>query len=335
MDLERLVEGKNVPLSDNPFKPPAWFHKHKFERGSKFFIRNWAPVTTTQIMSILVHDFASPNILRTMTTFSHSARSAVEQPFPRSQMTFVAIALWHMENVFDETTEAHRNMRFVRQLHRDVIQYGKEQDSASLPFSQFDLALATLGMVGYLVLYPDQFGLSDDVSHDDLDDYVYWWRVVGYLLGADDKYNICQGTYHQSVDLFRDIDREIILKNIDQPPAEMFKEVADSFMSEMLPSLSRDVVLTYCRAAMRGDKQPDLSELPGEGRQLLILLRGYFIALRLDRHFLLEQNEVFSQAYKSKLREIEQFEAKTQRAQVLVDEAAAGVNAADLSFTGE
>lgn len=48
--------------------------------------------------------------------------------------------------------------------------------------------------IGLIVLHPSQMGFSTE--KEEIERLIYFWRVVGYMLGIDDQYNLCSGDYH-------------------------------------------------------------------------------------------------------------------------------------------
>lgn len=51
--------------------------------------------------------------------------------------------------------------------------------------TQYDMAVVHTGFFAAILLYPAHFGVR--ASRPELDDWVFFWRVVGYLFGIDDK----------------------------------------------------------------------------------------------------------------------------------------------------
>ena len=58
--------------------------------------------------------------------------------------------------------------------------------------NQMEMAITQFGFVGLFILFPNQFG-AHGVSDEDMDAFVYLWRCIGYILGTEDKYNLCNG----------------------------------------------------------------------------------------------------------------------------------------------
>lgn len=51
---------------------------------------------------------------------------------------------------------------------------------------QRDLALTLFGFVGLSFLKPDKFGI-ETLEEDDWDAYNQFWRVIGYMIGIEER----------------------------------------------------------------------------------------------------------------------------------------------------
>lgn len=58
------------------------------------------------------------------------------------------------------------------------------------PISQTELAVTTFGFMGYALIRPHYFGIRDDCP-EDREAFVYFWAVIGHMLGVKEQYNMC------------------------------------------------------------------------------------------------------------------------------------------------
>lgn len=79
--------------------------------------------------------------------------------------------------------------------------------------SQCDMALTQFGFMGYIVLKPDKLGIQ--LSNKDLEAFVHFWRVIGHLIGIQEKFNLCTGSYRTTRKRL-----ERILEDVYQPYLE-------------------------------------------------------------------------------------------------------------------
>jgi hypothetical protein len=62
------------------------------------------------------------------------------------------------------------------------------------------MAHAQFAFIGFVALYPKQCGLHS-LTDEEFDCLLYFWRVIGYCLGTDDRFNLCSGSSEETVEL--------------------------------------------------------------------------------------------------------------------------------------
>ena len=76
--------------------------------------------------------------------------------------------------------------------------------------NQWDLSVVQYAFVGLIVSHPDRFALSH-VTDERMEGFLHFWRVIGYLMGISDDYNICGGNLQDTRQKLRAIEEEEIL----------------------------------------------------------------------------------------------------------------------------
>jgi len=66
-----------------------------------------------------------------------------------------------------------------------------EVAAAAVYLNQYDMALVQIAFVVGIVLYPDWIGIN--VYDEEVEDYIFTWRVFGWYLGIEDRFNVCEG----------------------------------------------------------------------------------------------------------------------------------------------
>lgn len=59
--------------------------------------------------------------------------------------------------------------------------------------NQLDMSLTAFGFMGFIILYPHEFGICSK-SDEDLENFCHLWRSISYLLGVNDEANFCRGS---------------------------------------------------------------------------------------------------------------------------------------------
>jgi len=96
--------------------------------------------------------------------------------------------------------------------------------------SQFDMALTQWAFIGILILYPKQCGLHPTTKQE-VEELIYFWRVMGYLNGIEDRFNTCSGNYEETYTCFKiiwdEIYKPIVIRNPRPSPTgyEMTKGI--------------------------------------------------------------------------------------------------------------
>ena len=175
---------------------------------------------------------------------------ATETPYNslrRYVRTAYHIYLWLTEDVFDETSDAFKSIDLVRKMHANVAKRMNRENSGKAHVSQYDMAIVQSGFFAAVFMYPKHFGIY--CTQAELEDYAYAWRVIGYMLGIEDQYNICSGTYEEIYATCKDIEQQVLVPHMRNPPPS-FDSIADAYIEGVnLPSnwkiQSKASVLAY------------------------------------------------------------------------------------------
>ena len=208
---------------------PDWMDTDKFQRGRAFFVKHTTPLVLAMHCSLAVG--LSVNNLLVALVFTGRSDTP-KKSFSRYLHTFLHIALWHFDDVWKTDSKAHKSLKKVRSWHRSIAsEMNKPHDDKDkkqkLHFSQYDMALVQSGFFGAAIMYPKRFGIK--CSKDELDDYVFFWRGIAYLLGVCDKFNLCNGTYDDVYSICKQIEREVLIPSLMNPPAD-FEKMVDAYI---------------------------------------------------------------------------------------------------------
>lgn len=208
--------------------PPKNFNREKFNRGRKFYLDNLACHSLVTLMSLVV----GLNITNLLEPLVISQKSDTKQKALRRYLdTFRHIFTWHNGEMWSSNDSlAYDSVAAVRKMHNNMRKHMSKRNNAKVHLSQYDMALVQFGFMGYIILYPKYFYLRH--TEEDLDNYVYFWYIIGYLLGVEDEFNICSVDYRQTYNLCKQIELDVILPTLHCPPQEAHKmatAVADGF----------------------------------------------------------------------------------------------------------
>ena len=195
----------------------------------------------------LVTGLSIPNLLDPLVFTGQT--STPGKAWDRYLQTFLHVILWHTGDAWEPGSKAHKSVQKVRRMHNGVAKRMKEAkgDKDRLYMSQYDMALVQSGFTAAVIMYPRSAGIICTTA--ELEDYVYFWRGIGYLLGIDDKYNICCGNYPHTYTLCKEIESQLLLPNLTQPPKD-FSHMAEAFVAgSNIPTgftlLTKEAVLAF------------------------------------------------------------------------------------------
>ena len=96
-----------------------------------------------------------------------------------------------------------------------------------LAISQRDMVLTQFAFIGLIVMHPNKFGIHKDVPGT-LDRLIYFWRVIGSLLGIKDEHNLCNGTIEDVRKRCHEVFNECFrpaLKNLNPERFQMCRQI--------------------------------------------------------------------------------------------------------------
>ena len=125
-------------------------------------------------------------------------------------------------------------------MHGVVGRSMHKAEPVKIHISQYDMCLVQSGFFGSVVMYPERFGIK--CTKEELDDYVYFWRGIGYLLGISDDFNLCSWGYENAISLVKEIEQNLILPATADLPKDfdhMVKAYIDGTNPPFLPLFSK------------------------------------------------------------------------------------------------
>ena len=210
--------------TDNSFhNPPSWLDKEKFRRGQAFF-KNHASSLLLSLHFSLTTGFCITNLLEPLVFTKKSDTGP--KAHKRYYQTSLHLLTWVFEEIWDNPKSlALRSIKAVRKMHKYVgkSMTKKLADTGNVYVSQYDMGIVQSGFMGAIIMYPEGFGCACNKS--DLEDYIHFWRGMGWLLGIDDKYNICAGNYEQTHSIVKSIERDMLLPGLANPPKDFYMMV--------------------------------------------------------------------------------------------------------------
>lgn len=156
--------------------------------------------------SILMGHFAGLLLLFNMPTLlapavSTTSHNTIPNLFTRYLATFVHVKKWYSGDPFNSKSQSCASLKKVNLLHKVVYKKVNNNDllkdmndnqvyARRLFMTQYDMVLTQWAIIAPIVLFPTKFGLYH-LNKKDLESLIHFWRVIGYCLGIEDRFNIC------------------------------------------------------------------------------------------------------------------------------------------------
>ncbi|XP_015588251.1 uncharacterized protein LOC107264473 [Cephus cinctus] len=203
-----LKEGAKTPadMELRNLELPSYYDPRKFALGQKAFRDNVFTMMIAKLAGLLIL-LAVPSILNVLKYTKQSGTPCTA--FRRYVSTILHTFIWY-EKSPDKDSRFFESLRNVRRKHcvasRRAARAGLER------ISQLDMALTQFGFIGFTLLNGDQLGVV--TSSDELEGLVHVWRVVGSMLGMEERFNLCRGSLEETRGLCRRLLDEIFVPHL-------------------------------------------------------------------------------------------------------------------------
>lgn len=145
--------------------------------------------------------------------------------YKRYLSTILHVKSWYTDDVFNPETKGYKSIRQVRAMHRRVQQLmndkfdvGGTDGKKRIWMNQYDVSMTQFAFIGLAMLYPKKSGLIA-ASERELELINYYWRVLGWLMGIEDEYNMCLFDDYKDIREFNRLvfEHEYKEKFVEQP----------------------------------------------------------------------------------------------------------------------
>lgn len=212
---------------------PPWFDAELFKKGQKNYFK-YAGAMSNGMLVGLIAVLAIPSILKVLICSRRSGTPL--DAYRRYIRTIFHVVAWH-DSDMKSGTKAWQSITIVRKTHLASRKMCERAEQITI--TQRDMALTQFGFLGFLVLKPRMLGLPD--TPDVMEPLIHLWRVVGYLMGIKEEFNICTDSVSTTKERMN-----AILSNVYRPALEKTGEQFDLMSKALLDGLwYSDVILNF------------------------------------------------------------------------------------------
>lgn len=240
---------------------PIWFDHIRFKQARRIYRDHFMGVNFAHLSGLLLL-VRVDSIYRTLSKTGES--DSVAKLFKRYFNTIKHVKRWYEGDIFEEGSDAHRSFLIVRGMHNKVCsklnkspktgstgdQSTELMESQELQWhiSEYDIMITQFAFMGFIVLKPQYVGLLDKFTQEDLENMLYFWRVIGHYLGASERFNLFSYELRDILGICEAImeleyKQSIAMSKLDQPPGIMSLNIIRSI--KFIPMLTIYAMIRY------------------------------------------------------------------------------------------
>ncbi|XP_018330912.1 uncharacterized protein LOC108740896 [Agrilus planipennis] len=241
-----LTEGSKISCDEtnNNFKNatyiPPFYNEEKFKRGQQFYNKYLFSLFFAKLMG-LIATLCVPTILKILmfTDMSDTPYKA----YKRYVATILHMNVWYRKD-FRPDSELWKSVRLVRGMHNSTS--GRVCKAGLSRISQKDMALTQFGFMGFALCRSEMIGIHK-ATDEELEAFVHVWRVVGYLMGMEDRFNLCTGTLEEIREKCNILLEKVFLPEVSKQDPNFLKMTSALLTGlwVMNPILQVDGFMTY------------------------------------------------------------------------------------------
>ncbi|XP_050295427.1 uncharacterized protein LOC126735472 [Anthonomus grandis grandis] len=221
-----LTEGAQIACDDSEtsFKKtkvdqddlPPFYDEGLFKKGQQFYHKNIFAIFGGKIYG-LMSVLAIPTILRILV---HTKQSGTEYTaYRRYVSTILHMTIWY-DSEFKPGSKLWKSISQVKSLHNSASNSGCQAGLNRI--SQRDMALTQFGFMGYQLVRSKQLGVYY-ATNEEWQAFIHVWRVIGYLLGIEDRFNICKGSVAETKAICEKLIERAFIPNINKKDPEFIE----------------------------------------------------------------------------------------------------------------
>uniref|UniRef100_A0AAG5D4S5 ER-bound oxygenase mpaB/mpaB'/Rubber oxygenase catalytic domain-containing protein n=1 Tax=Anopheles atroparvus TaxID=41427 RepID=A0AAG5D4S5_ANOAO len=214
--IETLKEGATISVAVEPIELPEWYDDAKYRRAQELFKRNFYAMFVGKLCGLLAI-IAVPSILRVLVHTNQS--SEPRTAYRRYVATVMHTLEWYYE-ALRPSSRSWKSITYVRKVHAGVSQQANSAHPGMI-ISQRDMAITQFGFVGYIIISHRKLGIQ--YGPGDWDAFVHFWRVIGYMMGIEDRFNACTDSFETTERRMSLIASEILQPALENRTAEFVK----------------------------------------------------------------------------------------------------------------
>ncbi|KAL9890367.1 uncharacterized protein ACN427_009384 isoform 1-T1 [Glossina fuscipes fuscipes] len=257
-----LNNGCNEGDSEYEMEMPSWYNDTLFREGQTYMSK-YRFVLQSGMLAGLIAVLSVPSILKVLMCTRQS--STPSTAYRRYLRTILHTQAWYEYPPEPRNSKFWISLQAVRKAHSRSSRACAKLGSGMI--TQKDLALTQFGFIGFITLGAYRIQLYDQ---EFLEATSHMWRVLGYLLGIKDEYNICGKNWSET-----NLRLDIVLRKVYIPALENaskdFEDATKALLHGLWPvntslTVGSYLFMTKRLACVKGYEYYEFDHRPGAQR---------------------------------------------------------------------
>ncbi|XP_057660167.1 uncharacterized protein LOC130896236 [Diorhabda carinulata] len=231
--------GCNTSLCEKCDLPP-FYDDQVFKKGQQFFYKHIFAMFFAKFNGLLAI-LAAPSVLKILMFTGKSSTDFTA--YIRYVSTVFHMIIWYEEE-FKPGSRVWKSLRQVNSKHNSASRQSCR--SSFNKITQMDMALTQFGFMGFQVARPNLIGIHN-ATDEEFKAFIHFWKVVGYLMGIEDRFNICRDSVKESREICNILINQIFHPQIVKKDEKFLKMARHLIrgMWSMHPILSFKTMMNY------------------------------------------------------------------------------------------
>ncbi|KAJ8974970.1 hypothetical protein NQ317_004807 [Molorchus minor] len=165
-----------------------------FKKGQQFFHKHIFSIFFSDCLGLMVFAIC-PNNSTNIDFYKMSGNCMMA--YRRYLATIFHMNVWY-ESDFKPGSRLWRSLAEIRNKHNSASKRSCISDLGEI--TQKDMALTQFGFMGFALVRSKMVGIHE-ASEEEWKAFLHVWRVVGYVLGIEDRFNLCNRSVKETRDI--------------------------------------------------------------------------------------------------------------------------------------
>uniref|UniRef100_A0A1Y1MAB2 ER-bound oxygenase mpaB/mpaB'/Rubber oxygenase catalytic domain-containing protein n=2 Tax=Photinus pyralis TaxID=7054 RepID=A0A1Y1MAB2_PHOPY len=179
-DCTSICDDSYQEFEDRQTLPP-FYDEEKFKKGQEFYHKHVLAMFVAKLFGLLTV-ISTPTILKIL-TFTNMSSTPLTA-YKRYLATVYHMCVWY-DNDFKPGSKLWDSINKVKMMHCSASR--RHCVAGGQRILQRDMGITQFGFMGFAILTPEKVGIHN-ATREELESFIHLWRVIGYIMGADDKY---------------------------------------------------------------------------------------------------------------------------------------------------